>query len=72
MSCPYDEILLDYWDGVNNPMGDNCYECEEWDCEHNFNIDNPNDDWEKSEQQVQDYMDWKFRHEEEAACCNER
>jgi len=33
---------------------------------------NPNDDWEKAEQQVQDYMDWKFRHEEEATCRNER
>ena len=24
------------------------------------------------ERNVQDYMDWKFRHEEEAACRNER
>ena len=27
---------------------------------------------ETYEQNVQDYMDWKFRHEEEATCRNER
>lgn len=37
MSCPYSDEQLDYWDGVSNPMGKACYECEEWDCEHNPN-----------------------------------
>ena len=30
------------------------------------------DTQEVYERNVQDYMDWKFRHEEEAACRNER
>lgn len=34
MSCPYSDEELDYWDGVCNPMGDACYECGEWECEH--------------------------------------
>ena len=41
MSCPYSSEELDYWDGVNNPMGKACYECEEWECEHNANPDSP-------------------------------
>lgn len=34
MSCPYGDDELQEWDGVANPMGvecNNCYECE---CEH--------------------------------------
>lgn len=42
LGCPYSEDELDRWDGVNNPMGNFCYECEEWECEHNANGDNPN------------------------------
>jgi len=42
LDCPYSEDELDRWDGVDNPMGNFCYECEEWECEHNANGDNPN------------------------------
>jgi len=42
LGCPYSEDELDRWDGVDNPMGNFCYECEEWECEHNANGDNPN------------------------------
>ena len=41
MSCPYSDEKLEYWDGVSNPMGQACYSCEDWECEHNENIDNP-------------------------------
>ncbi len=41
MSCPYSDKELDYWDGVCNPMGEACYTCEEYDCDHNENPDNP-------------------------------
>jgi len=41
MSCPYSDAELDYWDGVANPMGGACYSCQEYECEHNFNMDNP-------------------------------
>lgn len=42
MSCPYSDEELAYWEGVCNPIGDACYSCEEWECEHNENIDSPN------------------------------
>jgi hypothetical protein len=42
MSCPYPDELLEYWDSVANPMGSECADCKEWDCEHNDNDDNPN------------------------------
>jgi hypothetical protein len=38
-SCPYTPEELDRWDGVNNPMGDACKECGEFECEHNFNME---------------------------------
>ena len=40
MGCPYSSEVLDYWDGVCNPMGEACYSCEEEDCEHNFWCEN--------------------------------
>ena len=42
MSCRWSDEELEYWDGVTNPMGMECNECAEWDCEHNCNCDNPN------------------------------
>ncbi len=36
MSCPYSEQDLELWDGVYNPMGDACDECENYECEHNL------------------------------------
>lgn len=48
MGCPYSDTALDYWDGVYNPMGDACYNCDEFECEHNANFDNPN--WEYCEE----------------------
>jgi hypothetical protein len=44
MSCPYSHEELEYWDGVCNPMGPECYECEDYDCEHNAT--GYNDWWE--------------------------
>ena len=41
MSCPYSDEELEYWDSVSNPMGDECYTCEDWDCEHNENDEHP-------------------------------
>lgn len=41
MSCPYSDEELQYWDSVCNPMGQSCYSCEEYECEHNANVDNP-------------------------------
>lgn len=35
MSCPYSERELRKWDSVCNPMGESCYDCEEYECEHN-------------------------------------
>lgn len=29
MSCPYSESELEYWDGVANPMGQDCYDCDD-------------------------------------------
>lgn len=51
MSCPYTDEELELWDSVANPMGKECYICEEWACEHNFNPNNPEeiDDWEYDE-----------------------
>jgi len=37
MSCPYSEEDLDYWDGVANPMGEACNDCQDYDCDHNPN-----------------------------------
>lgn len=37
MGCPYSDEELTVWDGVENPMGDVCYSCEDFDCEHNPN-----------------------------------
>ena len=42
MICQYDDELLEKWDGVCKPVGSYCFECEEFDCEHNCNGDNPN------------------------------
>jgi len=42
MSCPYSEMELEKWDSVCNPMGEACSSCEEFDCDHNDNFDNPN------------------------------
>ena len=40
MGCPYNKTLVEYWDEVCNPLGDACYHCDDYDCEHNFtNID---------------------------------
>jgi hypothetical protein len=39
LNCPYSDVELDYWDGVSNPMGSACNECEEYECEHNPNPD---------------------------------
>ena len=39
MSCPYIDEELEKWDGVYNPMGKPCYECQDYDCEHNPNPD---------------------------------
>jgi len=42
MSCPFTESELEIFDGVANPMGEVCMDCEDWECEHNNNLDNPN------------------------------
>jgi len=34
MSCPYSEKELELWDGVCNPMGDACYDCDNCECDH--------------------------------------
>lgn len=47
MSCPYPSETLDYWDGVANPIGDACYACGEWECEHNLNSPYPDFDPEE-------------------------
>jgi len=39
MKCPYPDELLEEWDGVCNPMGIECNDCEEINCEHNMNSD---------------------------------
>lgn len=39
MWCPYSEAALAYWDGVCNPMGEACNDCQDYDCEHNPNPD---------------------------------
>ena len=36
MDCPYSDEELQYFDGVNNPMGDECRNCQNFECEHNF------------------------------------
>ena len=41
MSCPYSDEDLERFDSVSNPMGKECYTCEDFDCEHNENDDNP-------------------------------
>lgn len=41
MSCPYSQAELEKWDGASNPMGDDCYTCTDFECEHNANIENP-------------------------------
>lgn len=41
MSCPYSDDDLEMFDGVSNPMGSACYECADFDCEHNANINDP-------------------------------
>ena len=35
MGCPYSAEELEFWDGCTNPMGPECDECGEWECEHN-------------------------------------
>lgn len=35
MGCSYSSEELDYWDGCTNPMGEDCDDCGEWECEHN-------------------------------------
>jgi len=42
-SCPYSDEHLAVFDGVSNPMGDVCYRCRDFECEHNSNTEeNPN------------------------------
>lgn len=43
MGCSYSSEELDYWYGVTNPMGSECNECGEWECEHNLNASWCND-----------------------------
>jgi len=43
MGCPYTDEQLQFWDGVTNPMGEACHDCEDYDCEHN---PNPNGEFE--------------------------
>ena len=39
MSCHYyPGRLLEEWDSVCNPIGDYCYDCDEYECKHNANI----------------------------------
>lgn len=42
MSCPFSIEELEYFDGVVNPMGEACNDCEDFECEHNNNDGNPN------------------------------
>ena len=44
MSCLYSDEEHDYWDGCTNPMGAECDECGEWECEHNQHIGETYDD----------------------------
>jgi len=39
MGCPYSEEHLVVFDGVANPMGEPCYTCADFECEHNSNIE---------------------------------
>lgn len=42
MSCPFSDEHLAVFDGVTNPMGDECCSCIEFECEHNVNYnENP-------------------------------
>jgi len=43
--CPFSEEELDEFDGVSNPMGDYCNDCENTDCEHNPNPGPEAIDW---------------------------
>ena len=47
--CPYSDEELEYWDGVSNPMGSECNDCEEYDCEHNLNPDPSEPYWDPYE-----------------------
>lgn len=43
MSCPFSDAELEKWDSICNPMGDECYSCTDFDCDHNENYEeNPN------------------------------
>jgi len=44
--CPYSETELAMWDSVCNPMGDACYDCDEFECDHNPNPSPEYDGWE--------------------------
>lgn len=39
MGCPYSDEELQKWDSVTNPMGPACSDCEDYDCEHNPNVE---------------------------------
>jgi len=39
MGCPYSDDHLAVFDGVTNPMGEPCYTCTDFECEHNANIE---------------------------------
>jgi hypothetical protein len=41
MNCPYSDEELEYWDSVTNPMGKECESCDDFECEHNNNLNNP-------------------------------
>lgn len=51
LNCPYSSEELDYWDGVCNPMGEACFDCGEYECEHNPNGD-PTMPWPHGEAQL--------------------
>lgn len=44
-NCPYSDKELDLWDSVTNPMGDECYTCDDFECEHNANYDEMVNNW---------------------------
>ena len=57
MTCPYPDELLEKWDGICNPIGNACGDCDETECEHNLNsrfpgIDDGADIWLKQGKEV--------------------
>ena len=82
MSCPYPSELLEKWDGVCNPIGDACNDCEEYECEHCFVPCDPDEEldiqtnramarWEEQAELEMDKVERRLNQEEEARLAEE-